>query len=253
MKRNIKRKQAANDWRRLEDYLNSNFQNDTRPRSVEVDVPLALAVQRQLRIYAQTWIEANYRIEEWSLREQIETDINNQTICLSQALPLVTQDRARNDTAEPFDQKPLAIRVSDFSSVDTEDLAGNLELEGQMRASSLFFEFITSEFWNRLRICTYCSNFFVNTRGHENKVFCSPECAKTGTALTSTRVRREREYNERLEKIERAIEALGRLPPAERRRISWKRWLADITSIDQRFITRAVKQGKVQVPTGLKQ
>ncbi len=165
----ILKQQAISPCRQIENYLNSDFQNDTRPRRVEVNVPLAMAIQKHLRRYAESWMEANFRIEHWSLRERLETDINRQRIRMFQASPgpLLMKVEGKTIPVEPLDQKPFVTPSWDFLdlTIGPEEFDENHELEGRKRAARLFFEFITGPFWHRLKVCGRCRRFFINTSG----------------------------------------------------------------------------------------
>jgi len=214
-----------------------------------------MAIQKHLRRYAESWMEANFRIEHWSLRERLETDINRQRIRMFQASPgpLLMKVEGKTIPVEPLDQKPFVTPSWDFLdlTIGPEEFDENHELEGRKRAARLFFEFITGPFWNGLKVCERCGRFFINTKGHQNKVFCSRYCSKTKTALTSTKQQREENYSEKLEKVKEAISELAQLPDAERQRSHWKAWVAKKTGIDQRFITQAITRRKLTEPPWL--
>jgi hypothetical protein len=227
--------QAIETCREIEAYL--NYADDGRRwRTAQKDIPSAVAIQEHLRPYAESWIKSNFRIKDWPFKKQIENDINSQRISLRQWDP---------------DQRPSVIPGLELPE-DKPDTWEQFDLEKpRIEASTLFFAFITSKFWDGLKACERCGRFFINTTGHQNKVFCSRACAKNQTALVSTKERRERQYGERLERVKEAMNEFQLLSEAERKQTDWKRWVQKRTGIDPRFITQAITREKLIVPPGL--
>jgi len=93
--------------------------------------------------------------------------------------------------------------------------------------------------------CPRCDRYYIKKRASQT-VYCSRRCGNAATAVVRTR---ERIADERADKLTRATAAMKKWKPAATRQ-DWKRWVAQKTGIDLRFLTRAVTKGDLVPPHG---
>jgi hypothetical protein len=91
--------------------------------------------------------------------------------------------------------------------------------------------------------CARCGDYYIKKRASQ-KVYCSRSCGNAATAVIRTR---ERIASEREDKLARAGAWLKKWKPTVAHP-DWKRWVAQRTGIDPRFLTRAVNKGDLVPP-----
>ena len=91
--------------------------------------------------------------------------------------------------------------------------------------------------------CPRCDRYYIKKRASQ-KVYCSRRCGNAATAVARTR---ERIAGERRGKLARASAAMKKWESMATRQ-DWKRWVAQKTGIDPRFLTRAVTKGDLVPP-----
>lgn len=91
--------------------------------------------------------------------------------------------------------------------------------------------------------CPRCDRYYIKKRASQ-KVYCSRRCGNAATAVARTR---ERIASERTDKLARASAAMKKWESVATRQ-DWKHWVAKITGIDPRFLTRAVTKGDLMQP-----
>ena len=91
--------------------------------------------------------------------------------------------------------------------------------------------------------CPRCDRYYIKKRASQ-KVYCSRRCGNAATAVVRTR---ERIAGERSGKLARASAAVRKWESVSTRQ-DWKRWVAQKTGIDPRFLTRAVNKGDLVPP-----
>ena len=99
--------------------------------------------------------------------------------------------------------------------------------------------------WHKLAgPCARCGNYYIKKRASQ-KVYCSRRCGNAATAVARTR---ERIRNERKDKLLRAKAAIREWRTTNTQQ-DWKRWVAERTGVDPRFLTRAVTNKHLKSPT----
>ena len=98
--------------------------------------------------------------------------------------------------------------------------------------------------------CARCSRYFLNVSGHMNKRFCSARCARIKSAVKSKRERDQRESQQRLQRVQKVAERFERLSAARQEQIAdMNGWMAKEAQVSRHFVTRAINQGLVTIPT----
>ena len=117
---------------------------------------------------------------------------------------------------------------------------------GQLEAWSLFIWFLLNPKAKQLGgPCARCGKYF-EKRDPRQKTYCSRNCGKSKTAAARTKELRERRYWEKIGEVELAkAKFVQRGKPGD-----WKKWIANETGFNARFITQAVTR-KTVVPPGL--
>lgn len=108
----------------------------------------------------------------------------------------------------------------------------------------LFAHLVTNPLCERLAgPCARCGNYFIKRRTSQT-VYCSRRCGNAATARARTRARNESERKEKLLRVQAALREWR----AANMQGDWKRWVAQRSRADLRFITRAVHKGEVKAP-----
>jgi hypothetical protein len=91
--------------------------------------------------------------------------------------------------------------------------------------------------------CRRCDRYYIKKRASQN-VYCSRRCGNAATAVLRTTERLAKEREDKLERAGAAIKTWSRAATRQ----DWKRWVANKTGIDLRFLTRAVTKGDLMPP-----
>jgi hypothetical protein len=178
----------------------------------------------RLRLYVDTWLEAGCHFGKWmkrnlSLWRRVNESLNHIELILVPG----RRGCARVLTLTPSEES---------------------EPEDYGVAWALMPLFI-GPFHDRIRTCDRCGRYFLNASGYQKKRFCARACAKTFTALESTRKRRDREHKV---KVNQARSALRELAKKQPQTDNWKNWVAERAGLTTGWLTRAFNAGKLQVP-----
>ena len=101
----------------------------------------------------------------------------------------------------------------------------------------MFARFIAGPYAREVSRCYRCSQYFVNTSGHRNKIYCDRKCAVKATVKHS----RELAQAEKLERLRKAYSKFRRFRPEVS---NWKEWVTQEAGVHQRWLTRAINSGK---------
>lgn len=93
--------------------------------------------------------------------------------------------------------------------------------------------------------CARCRQYFEKTNSRKT-TYCGRECGKAMTAVARTKERQKQEYRDKLAPVNVAVREWEKSP----KRGDWKRVVARETKVDLRFITQAVRRGKLIPPFG---
>ncbi len=117
--------------------------------------------------------------------------------------------------------------------------------QGLAHAAYEFADLMENPLRDRLGKCRRCGRYFLSTKGHRNKVYCTQRCGSSATAVESTRRRRRREHEE---KLKRARAWLRDLVPGV---TQWKEHMARRANVTTRWLARAVNRGELRLPAFL--
>ena len=238
------------------------FLNDAR---AEPDLRDA-AMKRYLRDYLETWIEAEFCLTDWVRREQMEEEVRKVTHLFSQIKgkqptvyriygrlqdPITSPggDYIPPDPEEEPPEQPTLATDDEFDPAAEDDYAG------LVAASARMATLITSPFYNRIRRCVRCGQFYLAKSDRTARKYCSQRCSSFDTAVKSTRERRKRDHEAKLERVRRQIRRFEDLADRTKKRVGkakggWQRWVAERSGPDvtQRFVTRAVNKDELTPP-----
>lgn len=108
-----------------------------------------------------------------------------------------------------------------------------------------FLDLAQSPMKDAVQKCLRCERYYHNRWGHANKVYCSRQCATRDSAEGSTRRRRKRERQQKINKANRGLSRFAVLknPPTD-----WKAWLGKQSGLTLKWITRATNRGDIYPP-----
>jgi hypothetical protein len=183
-----------------------------------------------LRQFAQSWIRARYLTKQWDQQEEFLKVINE----------------ARVDLFQIPGEAPIAIPLL---IIDGDDGQAWQESDACRLAAKRFLDFITSPYYNEIKTCDRCNQFFIKIGKYRNKSYCSRTCHNRETAAKATQQRRERQRTEKLSRLRDAIFSL-RAAANQRPQIlpQWKAWVCERAGVNQRFLTRTLNSGELTVP-----
>src|SRR2546422_2449702 len=113
--------------------------------------------------YAQSWINAGYKLEKWPFGKPLSEDVQADLLLVTgsggqpQFLPVHRRYSLTPEEAAELDVQQTA-----------KERDANIKRDGRARASRIFAGFITSPYYAQLRRCARCQKFFVNMRGYRN-------------------------------------------------------------------------------------
>ncbi len=117
---------------------------------------------------------------------------------------------------------------------------------GRNEAAWIFAEFISGPLYDGISKCDRCCRYFINISAYRNKRYCTRQCSKAGTALQSTRMRRQMERTERIKKAKKGIRDFLSLKLKVE---DPKRWVAEHAGITRKWLTQAINRGDLKPPT----
>jgi hypothetical protein len=207
-----------------------------------------IGTRKYLQRYADAWIKAQYRLQQWDLKRDCENVRRRRTT------PMLEQDDG------PVFVTTAPVRLKGVPEDEEALMAEIYDEQGHADAASLFLDLITCEFYDKLARCARleCRNFYINTSGHANKIYCSNTCARIDTAERATRERRKREEELKLEAIHAAFTTLRNLPATQRKKVfstGWKHWIAERAGMEitPNYITGAINRGLLTLPKWMTQ
>jgi hypothetical protein len=213
----------------------------------------AKAIRKRLRGYTDSWIAADCVLSRWAMREQLQKTVHYATLDLTQTnsksvrtvinwqLPLLDNV----STGAGDDYVPPTEATTEADAEEQERIEDEIrEWEWQKRAAEIFLAFITGPYYNRIGRCARCSRYFLNTSGHRNKRFCSARCARIESAVKSKRERDQRDYQQRLKRVQKAAARFLKLSAARQREIDdLTAWISKEAGVTRHVVTRAVNKG----------
>jgi hypothetical protein len=195
----------------------------------------AIYVER-LRAYATTWLEAGYRLEEWSMRSILQRDIQTMMNTL---------------VARP-DGQPYLFSLYVSGDPKVTDAAIR---EGRALASRTFVRFITGPHYDHIGRCSRCETWFFSETGKRTR-YCSLRCSRLDSSNVVKAASRERLVFSKIQRIQSALKEFEKLSKEERLAIAlkihgWKGWVAKKAGkgITTNFITRVVNDGRIDPPS----
>jgi hypothetical protein len=193
------------------------------------------AYVERLKKFASSWLEAGYRLDEWSMRSVLQHDIQTMTNVLM----------ARSDG------QPYVVTLYGPGDPKVTKMAVQ---EGHLLASQTFVEFITSPYYRNLGQCVRCGKWFFSESRKRTR-YCSSKCKSLDTSKATKETTRQRGFLAKIVKIQNAIKELEALSDQERLAISlkkgWKAWVKTKTGVSITFITRALNNGHISAPKNI--
>jgi hypothetical protein len=123
--------------------------------------------------------------------------------------------------------------------IPDEDLHSQKDL-----ALTHFIGLIANREWELLRPpCARCGMYFLR-KSAKQKAYCSRTCSSASTAIHATRERRQRDQGKKIERAQELIEKWAGL----RRKLGWKKWVAQKTGYTVHWLTRAHNKGRLRAP-----
>ena len=111
---------------------------------------------------------------------------------------------------------------------------GGPQMRPERYAAYLFHVGTLNPEWDKVAgPCARCGNYYIKKRASQ-KVYCSRRCGSAATAVERTRERTQSERKGKLRRAKAAIREWRSAKPLG----DWKRWVAQKTDIDLRFLTR---------------
>jgi len=163
--------------------------NRSRSPALFKDEPFGVSRHRLL-VLAESWISAGYRLDSWSMRDELETSLRSVRIGLAQSRnkPInttITWSGQLDDVVTGVSDDEYKPPTDETTEAETEEQEEIAEYVAQQRATEIFLAFIQTLFFDKIRRCARCKRFFLNTSGHRNKQFCSSRCARITSAMRS--------------------------------------------------------------------
>jgi hypothetical protein len=113
-------------------------------------------------------------------------------------------------------------------------------------AIGLFLPFLLNPANETLRgPCKECGDYFVK-KEPRHSVYCKRKCALKHTSKAATRKKRREEY---IEKLERARRFSTQWCQVKHTSKEWKEWVSKAAQISKNWLTRAVNEGDLIVPS----
>lgn len=127
----------------------------------------------------------------------------------------------------------------------SELMPGQVDRMRPERYAALLFHVgtLNSE-WDKLAgPCARCGNYYIKKRASQD-TYCSRRCGNAATAATRTRERIKAERDGKMNRVKAAIKEWRHAKTQQ----DWKRWVAQETGIDLRFLTRNFTETGVVKP-----
>jgi hypothetical protein len=182
--------------------------------------------QNMLRDYADSWLESGYDIHRWSMRNR--------------APEMMGSYRASLLTQSPGN-RPSVFLTRVFDRALT---------KGELYVWDLFLQYILGPYYSQLGRCARCFRYFVNTSGQSAKRYCSQRCARSDSAVKAVEEKRRKSREEKLRRVQLALNQFAALPEAKRSRIpDWKKWVARKAGPETKtnVVTRMLKGGELNL------
>jgi hypothetical protein len=197
-----------------------------------------LRLQRELKWWIDPWLEAG-SADQWPFAKRLQDDLNRRRLFLR----LDADGMLKYGFTKPVRKfgEPLGI----FGRFDANP--------ARTKATSMFFDFVTSAFQNEIGRCKRCLKYFWNHSHHASRVYCTNRCASADSATRVIKEKRRAEHQHKLTAAKGAIETFGRLTRARQLKLKrgWKVWVTQNggNGLTTNFITRAINKGELQPPT----
>jgi|SRR5579862_258209 len=226
---------AVLDPAEIERLLATEIEYDPEAPVPLQDPDVASACRDNLRLFADSWIDAQYGLHKWTRKPELEEGLRSRD-------PLLIGGTGTPATLY------LATRTS-----------GDADEDGRAYAVWLFYKLITSQLFDRLARCSACGKYYIARRKGPEMVYCSPECGSNTTSKASMRKRRAQEHASKLAAVRATLADFNDLNKEERS--NWKKVLAQRATIrlkgplprkpiKDKFITRAINRGELKPPAG---
>ena len=181
-----------------------------------------------LREYVESWLAADCDFKRWKLKDPRGLFSRLQAHVSSAKYLLILDNDGRAGIAA---QWPASSHPA-----------------GEFDAAEDFLNLITSPvpLHRSPRLCrrAKCGRYFLSTP--RKTAYCSAKCATHATAVFSTRERRKRELQTKLDKTQRELDTLSSHDLAG----DWRRITAQRARISLRFLTRHINKKHLRVPFG---